>query len=311
MGVAPLDDADTMRIDVLDLGSNSFHLLSAWCAGGKFSELTSVGIPVRIGERAFDRGMIDDDAWTRGLAAISALVTGSDCRPIAVATGIFRDALNGRDMIDEASRRFGLPIAILPGEEEARLTYVGVRHETHDPEGAIAVFDLGGGSLECALGDHGQATIAASLPLGTLRLASLHDTDVRATVCDIAGPVVRAICRRNPDEVVLSSGSARALLRIARRLGAREQVKNCLAAKTVSRVAFELASLPAHELPLLGISDARCATIARAARILATVVELTGAPLVRFARGALREGIVRESAAAREWGARGRARKVA
>jgi exopolyphosphatase/guanosine-5'-triphosphate,3'-diphosphate pyrophosphatase len=284
-----------MRIDVLDLGSNTFHLLAAKIVAGNVLALDDTSVAVRMGERAFAKGRITDKAYERGLDAIEALLERCASQPVAVATGVFREAANAGAFLDHVRRRFGLRITVLSGEDEARFTYRGVRGEALDPDARVAVFDLGGGSLECLLGLNGSVELADSLPLGLFRLAKREPAEVRRRVREIAGPIVRTIRDRTPDEVILSSGTARALLRVGRRLG-REQVVGCLSAKAVEELASDLAAMSPRAIGALGISISRADVLGVGATILATVVELVGAPFVRIANATLREGVALEAA---------------
>ena len=288
-----------MRIDVLDLGSNTFHLLAANVVGGTVTRVDDASIAVRLGERAFAKGRITEKAWARGIDAIDKLLDRCQTMPITVATGVFREAANATQFVDEVRGRFGLHIAILPGNEEARLSYRGVLADALDPDARIAVFDLGGGSLECSTGVGGRVELADSLPIGVLRFARLTAGEVRARVREIAAPIVTAIRASSPDEVILSSGTARALGRVTRELGIREPVIGCLSAGTVKRLASQLPAMETRDICSLGISASRSDVIGTGAIVLAAIVEMIGVPFVRIATGALREGVALETAATR------------
>ena len=300
---------EAMRVDVIDLGSNTFHLLAANVIDGTVESIDDVSVAVRLGERAFAKGRITDKAWRRGISALATLIDRAETRPVAVATGVFREVANGGAFIEEARRRFEVPIAIISGDEEARLTYQGVRGEALDPDGRVAVLDLGGGSLECVLGARGHIKLAASLPLGMLRLARLGEREIRERVATTAGPIVRAIRAREPDEVILSSGTARALLRLTRKL--RAPVVGCMSAKALSQLATQLVAMPPRAIEALGVSASRSDVIGVGAVILARVVELLRVPFVRVANGSLREGLALRLAADSDRVARARSHATA
>jgi exopolyphosphatase/guanosine-5'-triphosphate,3'-diphosphate pyrophosphatase len=286
-----------MRVDVMDLGSNTFHLLSAKVIAGCIVPLNDMKVAVRLGERAFADGRIPQACFQRGVDAVAMLLAPlRGRRPITVATGVFREVSNGDAFLDEVRRRYDLDVQLISGEEEANLTYRGVRAEEGDPDARIAVFDLGGGSLECMLGEAGRLELVRSLPLGALRLATRFAggpiaARVRETVQVTAGSIVEAIRQAEPDAVVLSSGTARSLLRITRRLGWTEQVVGCIRARRLVELAQQLVVMTPDEIIGLGVSPARCDTIAAGAMVLATIVEQLRVPFVRIAQGALREGL--------------------
>src|SRR5215470_12535171 len=118
-----------MKLGVLDLGSNSFHLLVARVDGDEIVPLDKHKKMVRLGAGTLRRGRLDADAMTRGLAAIAEL--GERAREqgahtiVAVATSALREAQNGREFIDRARAESGIDIEILSGDEEGRLIYRG------------------------------------------------------------------------------------------------------------------------------------------------------------------------------------------
>lgn len=287
-----------MRIDVLDLGSNTFHLLQAEVAGAHIETVCDRKQWVRLGEDAFALGHIPAAACERALDAIEALLGPlRGVQPVTVATGVFREAANAGELVAQIRSRFGLDVRVLDGREEAALVYDGVRGEALDPAARLAVFDLGGGSLECVVGERGRLEVLESLPLGVLRLAELSTAEIRARVVAIAGPVLTAIAASKPDEVVLAAGTARALYKLAKQLRRTSSVAGCMSSRTIRVLAELLHGLTPIELGQLGITSARHDTIAIGARVLATVVELLDMPLVRVANSALREGVALHEAA--------------
>lgn len=281
----------------MDLGSNTFHVLSADVRNGTVVPLADAKVAVRMGERAFLDGKFSNDAFERGLAAIEQLLEPLDGRrPITVATGVFREASNANVFLAEVRRRFDLDVRVISGYEEAELTYRAVCAEVVDPEVRIAVFDLGGGSLECIFGEAGRVELARSLPLGALRLAARLEAGdlcgpVRALVMANASRVLDEIRRREPEVVVLSSGTARTLLRVAQAMGRTEPVVNCLGAPTVAALATRLTRATDIDLASLGVPASRFDTIGVGALVFSTIVRELRVPYVRVAKGALREGL--------------------
>ncbi|HVO30875.1 MAG TPA: hypothetical protein VMV18_09065 [bacterium] len=299
-----------MRIDVLDLGSNTFHLASFRIAE-TLRPLASAKAPTRLGEHAFQHGFIDDRSARRALESIGRLL--AEVRPgreeerlVAIATGVFRDATNAGDFLASVRRRYGIDVQILSGEAEAELTYAGVRSEMPDPDARLAVFDLGGGSLEIACGRGERVSLSRSLPMGVLRMnrrwrdAADGTRLLRDAVRDAVEPMTRAIRRFEPDEIVFSAGTARALLRLARRLEMPEDVPGCLGRQTLFQLAMLLTPLDADAVESLGVPASRADTIGTGAVILSTVVELMQVPFVRIARRALREGVALAAADQKE-----------
>jgi exopolyphosphatase/pppGpp-phosphohydrolase len=118
-----------MRVAVLDLGSNTFHLV--WTQVGRGGSITKLGSHkhvVRLGADVPRGGVIAEEHWLRAMDAVADLAARcpADCRRMAVATSVFREAANGKSFVDAVRARFGIPVEVLTGEEEAELAWLGV-----------------------------------------------------------------------------------------------------------------------------------------------------------------------------------------
>lgn len=289
-----------MRCGVIDLGSNTFHALVADIANGEIrTRVFEDKIAVRIGEHAFANQWIDRDACARGIGAMGLLlsrVRATSCDALKlVATGVFREARNGDQFLAAARDAHGVEITLLDGNEEARLTWTAVAAELGADRSRLAVVDLGGGSCEIALGERSLAA-SRSLPLGVLRLRHLSAADTRAIVRRVAATAIDDLRAFAPHEVALSSGTARALLRIARRLGFVPPLARDLPAHTLGGLASLLGSLSPSALGAIGVSEARRDTIATGAVVFDTIVRTADIPRVRVAQTALREGVLESMA---------------
>ncbi len=281
----------------MDLGSNTFHLLSADVRNGVIYPLVDAKVAVRIGEGAFADGAISRSAFDRGIDAIEELLAPlGGTKPLTVATGVFREAANAGEFLDEVRRRFDLEVRIISWQEEAELTYRAVCAEALDPDARIAAFDLGGGSLECIIGQHGRVELAQSFPLGALRLArQLEGADMVGRVEQIvtlhAGAMLEQIRAREPEAVVFTSGTARTLLRIARAIGCSEPVVGCLSTSMFVTLALRMATMSPCEAASAGVPASRCDTIGAGAAVFAAIVQRLRVPFVHITQGALREGL--------------------
>lgn len=285
-----------MRCAVIDLGSNTFHALVAEVDDGDVQAIVlDEKIAVRLGEHAFARRCICDLAYARGFAALGELIarvrrTGYD-RIAIVATGVFREACNGRRFLAEARGTYDVEIELLDGREEARLTWDGVAIELGGDTARLAVVDLGGGSLECAVGTR-YVESAHSLPLGMLRLRGHRPADARAIVQSTARHVIGELGTFGPTVAALSSGTARTLLRLARAIGRIPAVARHMPSRTLGELATMLTTLCPSALDELGVPAERRDTIATGAIVFDTIVQAVGLRHVYVARAALREGVL-------------------
>ena len=174
-----------MRVGVLDIGSNTGHLLVVDAHGGAAPlPAYSFKQPLRLAEHLDDDGAVSAsgvEALTAFTAEALEVAEDRGCEDVlGFATSAVRDAVNSQAVLDHVRERTGVEIAVLSGEDEARLTFLAVRRWFGWSAGRLAVFDIGGGSLEIAGGADEAPDVAWSMPLGAARL--------RARTSASAGP---------------------------------------------------------------------------------------------------------------------------
>jgi exopolyphosphatase / guanosine-5'-triphosphate,3'-diphosphate pyrophosphatase len=316
-----------MRLAVLDLGSNTFHLLLAQVdPSGGIARLGSFKRTLRLGAEIPVGGVITHSQSERAMEAIDAILSQGrafECRTLGVATSVFRDAANGRSFVESVRKRFGVPIDLLTGIEEARLSYLGAISELPPAEGPVAVVDVGGGSIQLTVGEADRCLLATSLPFGVLRLCDAaarrcNGRGAAGAIAEIlrqeATHVADAIAALRPLSLVFASGTARTIASLPL-LDAYERTpfprrahfpQAPLMATRVTRAALAelgpaLIGLDADALTGLGVPPDRHATAGPGAVVLQTLMELIGVEEATVSTRALREGvIVRALSAARE-----------
>src|SRR6266581_584463 len=171
-----------MRLGVLDVGSNTVHLLvvDAYRGAEPTPQLSRKSV-LRLAEHIDKRG----DLALEGADALVGAALGARRQAaelgcdevIAFATSAVRDARNSAEVLDRVAVEAGVELLVLPGDDEARLTFLAVRRWFGWSAGRLAVFDIGGGSLEIAGGADEEPDVAWSIPLGAARLAReyFHD----------------------------------------------------------------------------------------------------------------------------------------
>lgn len=219
------------RLGVLDIGSNTVHLLIVDVRlGGRPVPQRSHKLTLRLMRYLQDDGSISDEGVTALLSAIG------ECTAIArserlddfvvMATSALREAANGEQVVARIEAEAEVTLDILSGDDEARLTFLAVRRWFGWSAGRILLLDIGGGSLEIASGDNEEPDIALSVPLGAGRstVGFFHTdppsaADQRAlrlyakAVLDDAVAQVKPFGR--PDHVIGSSKTIRSLARLA------------------------------------------------------------------------------------------------
>ena len=217
------------RIAVVDLGSTSFHLVVADAnATGEMRRVLRQRSMLRLGAVMGRRGRIGDGARKRAVRTAEALRHHCERARadviLPVATSALREAQDGAKLAERIGRALGTPVRVLSGVEEARLIFAAFRHRLALGGGTSLGLDLGGGSLELAVGDASDVHFEATLPLGVARLhAELSGSDplakaevraVRSRVRELLEPYRGEIADSRPVRVVATGGTVGALARL-------------------------------------------------------------------------------------------------
>ncbi len=300
-----------MRLGVLDIGSNTVHLLVVDAHQGAAPlPAWKSKIALRLAEHLRPDGSIDDGAVDDLIAfARQAQATAEDLGVtefLAFATSAIREAPNGLEVIRQVRDRAGLEVEVLSGPEEARLTFLAVRRWFGWSAGRVLVLDIGGGSLELATGADEEPDVALSLPLGAGRLTrELLDGDpprekqvrearkvARAALGEVVGQILRA---GEPRITVATSKTFRQLARIAGAAPSSEgfHVRRTLSRGDVHLWVPKLASMTAAERSrLAGVSESRAPQLLAGAIVAEAAMDLLGVEQLEIGPWALREGVI-------------------
>jgi exopolyphosphatase/guanosine-5'-triphosphate,3'-diphosphate pyrophosphatase len=286
---------------VIDVGSNSVLLLVvAVERDGRARALDEALATTRLGAGLAPGGMLDPAAKARTLAAVVDFAgrarRGGATRAWAFATGAARDAADGAAFAAAVASAAGISVAILSGDDEARLAYAAVRGGLALRDGPLLVADLGGRTTDLTLGRGDAILGTASVALGALALREAHGEDLRAVAATVDRVLARtalvADARSLGAPLVTSGGTATALAALdlrLRRYDARSVHGHALAATT-------LAALPATEGPAL--DPGRVAILPAGAVVLARLAAAAGASAVTVSDHAVRHGHLRAALAA-------------
>jgi exopolyphosphatase/guanosine-5'-triphosphate,3'-diphosphate pyrophosphatase len=181
-GLADLIDGTPQRFAVIDCGTNSikFHLAERQ-ADGSWTTLVDRAEVTRLGEGLDETGEIGPEPLARAVTAISGMVEEArqhDVRAIAaVGTAGMRMATNRDAVIGAVRRQAGVTIEVIPGDEEARLAYVGVTSGLGTGAGSRVVFDTGGGSSQFTFGEGSRVDDRFSVDVGAVKYTERFGLD--------------------------------------------------------------------------------------------------------------------------------------
>jgi exopolyphosphatase/guanosine-5'-triphosphate,3'-diphosphate pyrophosphatase len=170
------------RFAVMDLGTNTFHLLIAEGNIQDFKELVHEHIAVKLGEGGINKGLILPEPFERGLKTMKEFKTEIDSHNVknirAIATSALRNASNGKDFISQVKEATGIEIEIIDGSTEACFIYEGVKAVGLLSEANSLIMDIGGGSVEFIICNNKNLLWKQSFEIGAARLMErFHHTD--------------------------------------------------------------------------------------------------------------------------------------
>ena len=216
-----------MRLGVIDVGSNTVHLLVVDAhPGAQPLPATKHKIDLRLSEHVTDDGHIGDEGSDRLATFVQECLEVAEHQGVenlsGFVTSAIREAPNGHQVLLEVKERTGVVLDVLSGADEARLTFLAARRWFGWSAGTLLVADIGGGSLELAMGMDEDPDVAVSLPLGAGRVTrDLLPGDppsadavrearrlVRASIAAELRPLARAGA---PDHAVGTSKTMRSL----------------------------------------------------------------------------------------------------
>jgi exopolyphosphatase/guanosine-5'-triphosphate,3'-diphosphate pyrophosphatase len=300
-----------MRLGVLDVGSNTVHLLVVDAhRGARPTPAYSEKAVLRLAEHIDDEGKLSHEGERVLLDRVQSALEASkrlDCDDLlAFATSAVRDARNGEKVLARIREKTGVDLQVLDGEDEARLTFLAVRRWFGWSAGRLLCLDIGGGSLELSAGVDEEPDVALSLPLGAGRLtrerligdppSKAELVDLREYVEDQLGKAVAALAEvGRPDRVVASSKTFRSLARLtgAAPSGEGAYVRRELRLGALHQLLGFISRIPAADLAELeGVSAGRAHQLLAGAIVAEAAMRMLDVECLDVSPWALREGII-------------------
>ncbi len=298
-------------VAAIDVGSNSVYLTLARLEGHRVVYLERVKDPARLAGEIGPDGRLSEAAIERvvgtlGRFARLAAEHGAEIR--ATATAAIRAARNSDDFLRRAREEAGIPVELISGAEEARLTYLGVLQglpELRDTR--MLCVDIGGGSTEVLCGRGGQPLLSTSVGVGSLVVTRrlLGPDPVSRAVVRRAKTALRArvevddFRRLGFERAVATSGSVQRLVRLAKGLAGAPLANHGVHRQSLTAAevrgtvtALARARTQAARLRLPSIDPERADTLLGGALILEVLTEALGVPVWTVSQSALRTGLL-------------------
>ncbi|MFI6941126.1 Ppx/GppA family phosphatase [Streptomyces sp. NPDC050418] len=300
-----------MRLGVLDVGSNTVHLLVVDAhPGARPLPAHSHKADLRLAQLLDRTGAISPEGVDLLITTVKdALEAAEDkgCEDVLpFATSAVREAVNADEVLSRVRAETGVDLQVLSGEDEARLTFLAVRRWFGWSAGKLLVLDIGGGSLEIAYGIDEDPDAAVSLPLGAGRLTAgwlpgdpPDPQDVKALRRHARAQIARTVGEfsrfGNPDHVVATSKTFKQLARLA---GAARSAEGLYVQRELKRKSLEdwvpqlAAMTEAERAELPGVSDGRAGQLLAGALVAEGAMDLFGVETLEICPWALREGVI-------------------
>lgn len=282
------------RVAAIDCGTNSIRLLIADITGGNFKEVLRTMEIVRLGQGVDQNKSFHPDAIARTLSAVekfAQLIASKGVEKIRFcATSATRDASNRELFTNGVKKILGVEVEVIPGEQEAALSFIGATKELSQSDGPFLVVDIGGGSTEFVFGSE-KVEFAKSVNIGCVRMSERHLNLQPPTMAQIAEAIIdidlaitqaaKVVPISQAKSLVAVAGTATTVAAAALKLAEYDRYLihlSRISALSVHQVAAMFQSMNKDQIAALGyMHPGRVDVITAGALVLSRIMAATGA----------------------------------
>jgi len=282
------------RVAAIDCGTNSIRLLIADTTGGNFKEVLRTMEIVRLGQGVDQNKSFHPDAIARTLSAVekfAQLIASKGVEKIRFcATSATRDAGNRELFTNGVKKILGVEVEVIPGEQEAALSFIGATKELSQSDGPFLVVDIGGGSTEFVFGSE-KVEFAKSVNIGCVRMSERHLNLQPPTMAQIAEAIIdidlaitqaaKVVPISQAKSLVAVAGTATTVAAAALKLAEYDRYLihlSRISAPSVHQVAAMFQSMNKDQIAALGyMHPGRVDVITAGALVLSRIMAATGA----------------------------------
>jgi exopolyphosphatase/guanosine-5'-triphosphate,3'-diphosphate pyrophosphatase len=211
----------SQRLGIIDMGTNTFHLLITDIVDGKVHTLVNEKSAVGLGKGGINQGIITDEAIARAINTLKEFRIILDAHQvnhvIATGTSAIRTARNKNSFIDKIKEEVSIQVEVIDGPREAELIFRAVQEAIPMDDKPHLAMDIGGGSVEFIIGDSEKIIYKQSFEIGGQRLVErfhMHDPmreEDRLTMHHyfdtVLKPLDEAIKKYKPIQLIGCSGT--------------------------------------------------------------------------------------------------------
>ena len=282
------------RVAAIDCGTNSIRLLIADITEGNFKEVLRTMEIVRLGQGVDQNKSFHPDAIARTLSAVekfAQLIASKGVEKIRFcATSATRDASNRELFTNGVKKILGVEVEVIPGEQEAALSFIGATKELSQSDGPFLVVDIGGGSTEFVFGSE-KVEFAKSVNIGCVRMSERHLNLQPPTMAQIAEAIIdidlaitqaaKVVPISQAKSLVAVAGTATTVAAAALKLAEYDRYLihlSRISAPSVHQVAAMFQSMNKDQIAALGyMHPGRVDVITAGALVLSRIMAATGA----------------------------------
>ncbi|EQB0499536.1 TPA: exopolyphosphatase [Vibrio alginolyticus] len=298
-------EQDTRYIAAIDLGSNSFHMVVAKVVGSDLQLVSRHKQRVRLASGLDSELNLSHSAMERALECLAMFaerLQGLDESNVRIAaTHTLRRAKNAHLFIERAKEVMPFPIEIIPGEEEARLIYLGVAHTQVESNSKLVV-DIGGGSTEMIIGQEFEPELLNSKQMGCVSFTEQYFKNGKLSGKNFSKAMLAAeqklesiasTYRKKGWDIALgSSGTIKAIQEVLVGLGFEDGLITASRLDTLIETLCKFDSI--EDIELTGLTEERKPVFAAGVAILSAIFKALRIEQMFFSDGALREGLLYE-----------------
>ena len=297
---------------IIDLGTNTFHLVIAEVRQNQICEFYKLQVPVKLGRGGINEGRITDEAFQRGITTLKEFKKYIDQFEVkevmAFATSAIRNASNGNEFVATVEQLCNIKISTISGEQEADYIYRGAFHSFKFPEMPVLVMDIGGDSVEFIIGKREQILWKQSFEIGAARLLDMFHTNNPISTDEIASlhqyfheqlkPLHQIIKQFKPTVLVGTAGSFETLVDVVIKDLAVIPLSLSKHAYEIRREDFDVfveimkTSTLEQRKRLKGMVDFRVEMITVAALLMDFIIQQFGVKRIICSDFALKEGVL-------------------
>lgn len=300
-----------MQVGVIDLGTNTFHLLIARISEGRFGVLHKEKVPVEVGRGGINQGQITKPAYERAQNAMhhfeQLIKLHKVEEVVSTATSAFRNASNGPQLLEDIKKDTGITTTIIDGQDEASYIFEGVKHALKLTQEPSLIMDIGGGSVEFIIANQDKIYWKESFEIGVQRLwdrfqhqdpilAEEHQ-DMLNYLHQVLQPLEAAINTYKPNELIGSSGTFDTLYeiyRLQKQLNRHPEATEFELPIAELHALFERIILLNYDerLQIPGMIPMRADLITESSALIQTAMSIASVNRLRVSLFGLKEGIL-------------------